>query len=149
MKKVFILTILVFCFMVSYSNCGERTFDGEKTNEKLADPSVVAIYIGPSFPEQEFKKLKLPERFWGAYYRLIYTYGEIYYCITAELIGLYEESDPEVIYSYTIPLEGKDDYCVKGGVGFDRWIDHRTFETGKGWNKKIRINDNGKFTIID
>ena len=71
MKIVITLTVLVFFFMVSYSNCEERTSDGEKMKEKIANPSVVAVHIGPSFPEKEFKKLELPERFWGAIHQAV------------------------------------------------------------------------------
>lgn len=149
MKKTsaFIILIVFSLFSISYGE--ERLFQGQKMNGQSVDPSVIAVYKGPDFPESEFEKLKLPEQFWGAYYRVIYSYGEIYYCITAELIGLYEESMPEVIDSYLIPLLGESDNCIKGGVGFNEWKDYRTFETDDEWKKTIRIYQGGKFSITD
>ncbi len=149
MNKIFATSLLIFFLSFSNSYSESEIFQGSKTTEFSADPSVIGVYIGPSFPKSEFEKLNLPERFYEAHYRLIYNYGEIYYCITAELIGLFEESDPEIINSYQIPLLGNSDNCIKGGIDFGSWIDHRTFETGKMWKKRIRIYRNGKFSIAN
>jgi hypothetical protein len=117
--------------------------------EHSVPPSVTAVYKGPRVPETEFEELKLPDRFWGAYHRLIISYGEIYYCATVELIGLYEESDPEIIYSYLVPLEGNFDFYIKGGFRFNGWKDHSTFEISTNKSFQVRIYRNGKFSLIN
>ena len=148
MKRILLIFPLIFLLnFPGYSNA-EKIFKGLKDDEITTAANVTAVYKGPSFPDDKFKKLNLPKRFWGAYYRLIYSFGEIYEVVTVELIGLYEESEPEIISSYILPLNENPDYSFKGKVGFNGWIDHRTFKIGTSLIKKVKIHSQGKYSFI-
>jgi hypothetical protein len=146
-----ILKTFVFIFLLCQPKIfgSEKLYDGNKIDKSSVDPHVTAVYIGPRFPDVEFIKLKLPKRLCGAYYRLIFSFGEIYQCITAELTGFNELNDPEIISAYLIPLNGNSDFCIKGKIDFKGWTDYHTFKIETDIIQKVRIYNNGKFSFID
>ena len=124
-------TILTLCLLITPA-IASNIFVGLKHEGILASPHINEIKNGPEFPESNFKLLKLPDEYYTAHYRLLFGNYEVHQFVAVELIGVHDESEPNVLSTFYLPDDEMHDGKLEEGIDFLGWIDHQTF--------KININ---------
>ncbi len=130
-----------------------ETLIGRKGDIKNWVPaSVVDIKIGPEMPAEIFIGMadEIKKNYAAAQYRLVFTTAEIYYILSVDLLGVWEEGDRDLLETYFLPLYGYIDMV------FVQWNSYNNFDLiletlnvkTKMTKMNITIKPDGKFEIL-